>query len=573
MSAREGAISDVARRAAGICTAALLAGFFSAAAEPRQFDLGVSSAVEAIPEFGRQAGMLIVAPAGHLDGIQTKAVHGVMEPREALDILLQGTGLVVASDDGRVIALRRRDESARTISPADPGALLAASNDQSAAEEVIVTAERRSMALMDVPMSLQVASGDVIRILRITGARDLAEVAPTFAVSRSYQGTPQFGIRGITFNAVNMSSSPTVTVYQGDVAFAYPYLLNGPMFDMRRIEVLKGPQGTLYGRNTTAGLINLIPNGPTDVLSAGLSIDVGNYGTRNIEGHVSGPISSALRFRVSGRIEDSSDGWQKYNGPDSVISTFRRNNGVGTSSREWIAPRSPSDNSLGAVHAYGARLMLAWEASPALDVELLTSIWGNNSDTQAAQGFALTPNLRRGSTNSTAANYVATPLFTHPNQINWTSTDPARATNYFALAPYTNGKQAGWGGRAGRCSDGGTAVGAGTGMCGDLVENSFYFGGALKVGYQVADAVRLTSITGYNHLNRESLQDVSGAPFELLIQNPVGEIETFSQELRLEGQGGAIRWAVSAYYGRAYQSAGYGVKELWFWSTASGRPI
>ncbi len=89
-------------------------------------------------------------------------------------------------------------------------------------------------------------------------------------------------------------------------------MLNGPMFDLQRVEVLKGPQGTLYGRNTTAGLVDFITKRPTDDFEASVTAEVGNYGTHNYGGYVSG---SAVATRCapaspSGR-ENSDEGWQE----------------------------------------------------------------------------------------------------------------------------------------------------------------------------------------------------------------------------------------------------------------------
>src|SRR5690606_33902929 len=116
---------------------------------------------------------------------------------------------------------------------------------------------------MDIPMAVQAFTGEDLEALRVTNVKDLSAVAPSFTVSQSYQGVPIYTLRGIGFNTINISSTSTVGSYVDEVAYAYPFMLNGPMFDLQRVEVLKGPQGTLYGRNTTAGLVDFITNRPT----------------------------------------------------------------------------------------------------------------------------------------------------------------------------------------------------------------------------------------------------------------------------------------------------------------------
>ncbi|MGH6631722.1 MAG: TonB-dependent receptor plug domain-containing protein, partial [Sphingopyxis sp.] len=163
--------------------------------------------------------------------------------------------------------------------------------DAVAAEgDIIVTAQRRAESMNDVGMAIQAVDGATLENLRVTDMRDLTTVAPSFTVSQSYQGVPTYTLRGIGFNTINLSSTSTVGTYVDEVAYAYPIMNTGPVMDLERVEVLKGPQGTLYGRNTTAGLINFITAKPTDSFEGSIKADLGNYQTYNIGGHISGPL-------------------------------------------------------------------------------------------------------------------------------------------------------------------------------------------------------------------------------------------------------------------------------------------
>ena len=156
---------------------------------------------------------------------------------------------------------------------------------------IVVTAQRREESINDVPMSIQAFGEDTLDALRVDSVDDLQNVVPSFSVSQSYQGVPTYTLRGIGFNTINVSATSTVGTYVDEVAYPYPFMNSGPVFDIQRVEVLKGPQGTLFGRNTTAGLINMVTNKPSDQFEGSVSADVGNYDTWNIEGMLNVPLS------------------------------------------------------------------------------------------------------------------------------------------------------------------------------------------------------------------------------------------------------------------------------------------
>ena len=135
-----------------------------------------------------------------------------------------------------------------------------------ALEEIVVTAQRRAESINDVGMSLQAIDADSLEALRVTSVRDLTTIVPSFTVSQSYQGVPTYTLRGIGFNTINLSATSTVGTYVDEVAYAYPIMNTGPLMDLERVEVLKGPQGTLYGRNASSGAVNIITRRPTQEL-------------------------------------------------------------------------------------------------------------------------------------------------------------------------------------------------------------------------------------------------------------------------------------------------------------------
>ncbi len=363
-------------------------------------------------------------------------------------------------------------------------------------EEIIVTAQRTEQSANDVGMDIQAFQGEQIEKLRITSVEGLTAVVPGFTVAQSYQGVPTYTLRGIGFNTINMSSTSTVGTYVDEVAYPYPILNAGPMFDLERVEVLKGPQGTLFGRNTTAGLINLVTNKPSEELEAAVKAEAGDFATTNFEGMLSGPLGRALAGRIAVRTEDSQDGWQQSNA---------------------------RDEELGEVHRYGARLSLVWRPREDLQVDASYNGWLNRSDTLAAQAIGFTPSTTSG----------APSVFNAPGIVDYVKANRPDEAD-----------QADWAPQSVRGVDAGT----GLGLPGDLEEDSRMHAYKLHAQWDLSDAMRLVSLSGYQDLERKALTDFSGAPYEVLLQDIDGSIESFSQELRLEGESGNASWLLGAYY-------------------------
>ncbi len=363
-------------------------------------------------------------------------------------------------------------------------------------ENVVVTAQRVEQTANEVGMDIQAFTGDQLDRLRINSVADLTVVVPSFTLAQSYQGIPTYTLRGIGFNTINMSATSTVGLYLDEVAYPYPILNAGPVYDMQRVEVLQGPQGTLFGRNTTAGLINFVTNKPTRETEAMLRVEGGNYDTVNTEGMVSGPLTERTAGRLAFRTEDSNDGWQKSN----------------TRNEEQ-----------GEIHRYGVRAALAFEPSDQLSIDLSYNGWHDKSDTLTAQAIALTPSTQFG----------APSAFNAPGLV-----------DYLAANQPDKSDQADWAPHATRAAD----IGTGLGLSGDLDENSHLDAFAIHADYQFNDQLKLVSLTGYQNMNRNALIDFSGAPYEILLQNLEGKIKSYSQELRLEGSRENVRWLVGAYY-------------------------
>jgi len=176
-------------------------------------------------------------------------------------------------------------------------------------EEVIVTAQKRSERIQDVPMSITAVSRDELSKEGVFGPADLEKVAPGFTYRQSQNGTPVYAIRGIGFYSEQAAVAPTVTVYQDQTPLPYARMAEGVGMDVERVEVLKGPQGTLFGQNSTAGAVNYIAAKPTNTMEAGVDATYGRFNEFDIDGFVSGPIGKGVKARLSFR-QELRDGWQ-----------------------------------------------------------------------------------------------------------------------------------------------------------------------------------------------------------------------------------------------------------------------
>jgi iron complex outermembrane receptor protein len=145
-------------------------------------------------------------------------------------------------------------------------------------EQVVVTAQRREQSAQDVGIALSVISGEQLTARGVTNVNQLQYQTPSLEVVPAFGGgQPQFRLRGVGFDDYATNNTPTVGVYVDEVAYPVPAVTQGVLYDIDRVEVLRGPQGTLYGRNTTGGAINFITRRPTDQLSAGITAEYGRF--------------------------------------------------------------------------------------------------------------------------------------------------------------------------------------------------------------------------------------------------------------------------------------------------------
>jgi iron complex outermembrane recepter protein len=184
----------------------------------------------------------------------------------------------------------------------------AAADDASG--DIVVTAQRREENLQDVPVSVAAISGERLSLVQSGGAdiRALAARVPSLNIESSFgRSFPRFYIRGLGNTDFDLNASQPVSLVYDDVVLENPILKGFPIFDLARVEVLRGPQGTLFGRNTPAGIVKFDTVKP-DQEGGSVRVSYGNLGTINAEGGVSIPLGERFSARISG-IWQHRDDW------------------------------------------------------------------------------------------------------------------------------------------------------------------------------------------------------------------------------------------------------------------------
>ena len=224
--------------------------------------------------------------------------------------------------------------------------------------EITVTAQKREQALSDVGISVAVASAEELAAVGIRDVTDLPKITSGLTVGKTYTGYPVFSIRGVNFNASQFSAAPAVTTYLDEAPLPYGPMTAGMLFDVERVEVLKGPQGTLFGQNATGGSINVIAAKPTAQLAAAVGADLDSFGGADVDAFVSGPLSDTLRARIA--VTTSLGG-------------------------KWQHGYYLSDEHNGEQEKGSARALLEWTPSDELTINLNVNGFYDHSQPQLAQ--------------------------------------------------------------------------------------------------------------------------------------------------------------------------------------------
>lgn len=204
-------------------------------------------------------------------------------------------------------------------------------------DDIIVTAQKREESIQDVPIAVSAFSAENLDAMKIEGGSELLRAVPNVAFSKNNFSMYNFSIRGIGTKAVAASSDPAVAVSFNNAPMIRNRLFEAEYLDVARVEVLRGPQGTLYGRNATAGVVNMIPNLPGDELEAMLKVEGGNFGSVRGQMMLNLPLSDT--FAVRGAAS-----FTKRDGFDHNLYDDTSVNGRDLHSVRLSAAWAPTDN-------------------------------------------------------------------------------------------------------------------------------------------------------------------------------------------------------------------------------------
>lgn len=390
-----------------------------------------------------------------------------------------------------------------------------------AIEEIVVTAEKREESINSVPIAISAFTGSDLQQLGVTDTRDLGKLVPGFTAADSGFSTPVYTLRGVGFNDFSYSATSTVGVYEDEVSLPYSVMTKGANFDLQRVEVLKGPQGTLYGRNTTGGTINYIANKPTPDFRIGGQVGYSRFDTLDADLYISGPLTETLKGRLAATTTQSNDGWQ--------ISNTRPNDRLGKKNKSAV------------------RAALEWQPRDDLSFRVVLSGWSDRSQPQAPYAVALRPqNQITGAFTldnffSFAAGFAHVPPSVQSIVINafdlaGIGTTPIQGTvnpqvaNYPYIPNNTNPQIADWA----------------PGEPWRLAEN--FWNASLRTKWTLNDSLDLTGLFSFD----QSRSDGSPLPqsgLDSLQSEEIlyASIRSINAELRLsghQGEGGSINWLV-----------------------------
>lgn len=232
--------------------------------------------------------------------------------------------------------------------------------------DIIVTAQKRAQKLNDVGITISAATSEQLQSAGVAEVADLAKITPGFSVGNTYGGYQVFSLRGVNFNSSQFSAPPAVSTYVDEAILPYSAMTSGMMLDVDHVEVLKGPQGTLFGQNATGGSINIVAAKPTATPKAGFDVEVNHFGQVMASGFVSGPISDTLRARIAGSTTQFG-AWQKG---------------------YYLSDRKNGDQNKGA-----ARLLLDWTPTDRLTVGVNLNANYDRGEQQQSQFGSFAPQI------------------------------------------------------------------------------------------------------------------------------------------------------------------------------------
>ncbi|MEM6937799.1 MAG: TonB-dependent receptor, partial [Pseudomonadota bacterium] len=369
-------------------------------------------------------------------------------------------------------------------------------------EEITVTAQKREQGVNDIGITVNAFTGQQLQELGVFSSEDLAVFTPGLTVNETAAtGVPLYSIRGVGFQDYSTGASSTVGLYFDEVAIPYTVMSRGLLFDVERVEVLKGPQGDLYGRNTTAGQINFVSRKPTEEFDASVVINYGRFNTVDGEGFVSGPLSDRVQGRFAMKTTQSNEGWQQS---------------------------ATRDDELGEKDVTAVRGMLNFDLSDSATLLVNVHHVDDQSDNRANTAY----DGRIVGLGEFVNPYTPLDQYILPTGQFFGQTPPWYRTGDNEIADWTN-----------------SYTSPITGRTFDLrpQRDNQLTGISAKLEWDIG-GMTLTSITAYDDFDRVESNDWDGGFFNDSSNINTTDLQVFSQELRLSGATENLNWIAGLYY-------------------------
>ena len=280
-------------------------------ANAESFSIPSGTLADALDSYSAQTGVALAISTNALRGIRTGGASGNMSPEQALSRILSGTGFG-SRHVGNAVAIVRDSSRSSEAVPTELQSIQlaqAAPSVRGSVETVTVTSSKLGGAdVQSIPIAITALSQEQLTSTQTAGGPDLVKQVPNLTFTKTNFTGYSIQIRGIGTQAISVATDPAVAVAFNDTPFIRNHFFEQEFYDLSQLEVLRGPQGTLYGRNATAGVVNVTSAKPTDQFEAMASADIGNYKNRRFEGMINIPfVSDKLDLRVAGE-------WTKRDG-------------------------------------------------------------------------------------------------------------------------------------------------------------------------------------------------------------------------------------------------------------------
>ncbi len=395
-------------------------------------------------------------------------------------------------------------------------------------EEVVVTAQKREQNLQDVGVSVTAYDGSQLDALGFDNNVDISQQIPGMQLNTFSPALTTFNIRGVSQNNFTDNLEAPIAVYIDDAYVSSMNAINGQMYDMARVEVLRGPQGTLFGRNATGGLVHYVTNKATDEETNGyIQAEAGDYGRKAVEGAIGGSFSDSARYRIAGR-------WNELDGYiESKVYPFSEVDAPFTA--DDFPP--PSGVDIGGADGWSARAAFQFDVGENTLIDVLVKYsedtdvptggynflpYGSNENAYIPQEFIdFTTNVIGAPAEATAD------IFFCPSQINcFAPVNEAGVAIFAGDAPKPFEHYSDYPGYMDR-----------------TLENY-----TLNIEHEFASGMKLQSITNYQAVDKFYTEDGDGIPVPIIEFTTVADLKQFSQELRLSGETDNMRWQTGVYY-------------------------